>query len=72
MKIKMKNTTFDDLRFYSEVLGHIITFLLAISEIIGFKYGVELSAIAAAFNIMTGSILQSIRYHYEEDMEDEI
>ena len=63
----VKNTTFDDLRFYIEVIGHVVTFVLAVSEIIGFKYGVELSAIAAAFNIMAGSILQSMRAHYNKE-----
>lgn len=72
--MKMTNEQFDRLRLWAELLGHILTFILAVSEIVGFKYGVELSAIVAAFNIMTGSIIKSLRASYipgEEVTEDD-
>ncbi len=72
---KMTNDTFDRWRFYSEILGHVLTFVLAVSEIIGFEYGAELAALIGAFNIMRGAILQSARAYYleqgEHDLTDE-
>lgn len=64
--MKVSNKTFDSLRLYAEIIGYILTFALAVSEIVGFKYGVELSAIIGAFNIMLGGILNSLRKAYNQ------
>ena len=69
--MKVTNKTFDNLRLYAEILGYILTFALAVSEIVGFKYGVELTAIVGAFNIMLGSILNALRKNYNnKDVDD--
>ena len=71
--MKMTNETFDKLRLYVEILGYVLAFFLAVSDIVGFKYGAELSAIVTAFNIMMGSVLNTLRNEYEKENEgDEI
>ena len=69
--MKMKNETFNTIRFIAEVIGYIVTFCLAVSENIGFKYGAEASAIAAAFMTCLGSIVLAARKAYEADGEEE-
>lgn len=66
----MENQTFEKIRFYAEIIGHILTFILACSEIVGFKYGVELAGIVAAANIMIGGIVEASRRHYNKTQED--
>lgn len=61
----MTNKTFDTLRFIAEVIGYIVTFALAVSEIMGFKYGTELAAISAALMTCIGSIVEAARRNYE-------
>ena len=68
--MKMKNETFDKLRFLAEVVGYIVTFALALSEIMGFKYGAELTAIAAAFMTMLGSIVEAARRNYKGEQNE--
>lgn len=68
--MKMSNKTFDRIRFIAEIVGHLVTFALAISEIVGFKYGVELAAISAALMTCIGSIVETARRNYEGDTED--
>ena len=63
--MKMKNETFDRIRFIAEIVGHIITFACAVSEIMGFKYGIELAAISAALNTCIGGIVETARKNYE-------
>lgn len=63
--MKMSNETFDRIRFIAEVVGHIVTFACAASEIVGFKYGVELAAISAALMTCIGSIVEAARRNYE-------
>lgn len=67
--MKMTNETFDKIRFISEVVGHIVTFALAVSEIMGFKYGVELAAISAALMTCMGGIVETARKNYDGDEE---
>lgn len=67
--MKITNETFDKARLYAEIIGHILTFILAVSEIIGFKYGVELSAIVAALNICMGGIINALRKGYEGETD---
>lgn len=68
--MKMTNQTFDRIRFIAEVLGHIVTFACAVSEIMGFKYGIELAAISAALMTCMGSIVETARRNYEGGEED--
>lgn len=63
--MKMTNQAFDRLRFIAEVVGYIVTFALALSEIIGFKYGTEAAAISAALMTCIGSIVEAARRNYE-------
>ena len=63
--MKMTNKTFDTLRFIAEVIGYIVTFALAVSEVVGFKYGAELAAVSAALMTMLGSIVEAARRNYE-------
>lgn len=70
--MKMTNQTFDRIRFIAEVLGHIVTFALAVSEIVGFKYGVELAAISAALMTCVGSIVETARRNYEGGEEKDV
>ena len=65
----MTSKQFDTIRFYAELVGHILTFLLAVSEIIGFQYGAEFAAIAAAANICIGNIVTSARKKWEDDQK---
>lgn len=67
--MRMTSNQFDNIRFWAEILGHILTFVLAVSEIIGFKYGVELAAISEAFNILIGGIVNAARKRYNEEQE---
>lgn len=69
--MKMTNKTFDTIRFIAEVIGYIVTFALAVSEIIGFKYGAEAAAIAAALMTCIGSIVTAARANYIPDDEEE-
>lgn len=62
----MDNRTFEQIRYYAEIIGHILTFVLAVSEIIGFRHGVELAGIVAAANIMIGGIVEASRRRYNE------
>lgn len=66
----MDNQTFEKIRFYAEIIGHILTFVLACSEIIGFKYGVELAGIIAAANIMIGGIVESSRRRWNNQGQE--
>ena len=68
--MKMKNETFDKLRFTVEVIGYIVTFALAVTEIVGFKYGAEAAAIAAAFMTMLGSIVEVARRNYKGEQNE--
>ena len=68
--MKMTNKTFDTLRFIAEVIGYIVTFALALSEIVGFKYGAEAAAIAAALMTCIGSIVEAARRNYEIEKRD--
>ena len=68
--MKMKNETFDKLRFTVEVIGYIVTFALAVTEIVGFKYGAEAAAIAAAFMTMLGSIVEVARRNYKWEQNE--
>lgn len=65
--MKMTNETFDRIRFFAEVVGHIVTFACAASEIMGFKYGVELAALSAALMTCVGGIVETARRNYEGD-----
>lgn len=65
--MKMTNEQFNNIRFYAEIIGHILTFVLAVSEIVGFRYGVELAGIVAALNICIGGIVDTARRRYEEE-----
>ena len=65
--MNMTSETFDRIRFYAEILGHIFTFILAVSEIVGFRYGVELAGIVAAANICIGGIVDAARKKYNEN-----
>lgn len=70
--MQMKNETFDKLRFTAEVIGYIVTFALALSEIMGFKYGAELTAIAAAFMTCLGSIVEAARRNYKGEQDESL
>ena len=65
----MSNKAFDTIRFFAEVLGYIITFALALSEILGFKYGAEAAAVAAALMTCVGSIVEAARRNYVKSQE---
>lgn len=69
--MKMTNKTFDTIRFIAEVIGYIVTFALAVSEIIGFKYGAEAAAIAAALMTCVGAIVEAARRNYNPEEETE-
>lgn len=70
--MKMTNKTFDTLRFIAEVIGYVVTFALAVSEIVGFRYGAEAAAIAAAFMTMVGSIVEVARQNYKGDSDESL
>ena len=67
--MKMSNKTFDTLRLITEIVGYIVTFLLAVSEIVGFKYGAEAAAISAALMTCLGSIVEAARRNYQAEKE---
>ena len=67
--MKMTNKTFDTLRFIAEVIGYIVTFALALSEIVGFKYGAKAAAIAAAIITCIGYIVEAARRNYKQEAE---
>lgn len=69
--MKMTNKTFDTIRFIAEVIGYIVTFALAVSEIIGFKYGAEATAIAAALMTCVGAIVIASRKYFNGNEEEE-
>ena len=68
--MKMTNETFDRIRFIAEVVGHLVTFACAVSEIIGFKYGIELAAISAALMTCIGGIVETSRKNYEGESNE--
>ena len=70
--MKMTNKTFDTIRFIAEIIGYIVTFALAVTEIIGFKYGAEAAAICAALMTCVGSIVEVARRNYEGADSDEL
>lgn len=63
--MKMSNKTFNTIRFIAEIIGYIVTFALAVSEILGFKYGAEATAISAALMTCVGAIVGALRRNYE-------
>lgn len=67
--MKMTNKTFDTLRFITEIIGYIVTFALAVSEIVGFKFGTEAAAISAALMTCLGSIVEAARRSYDKEAE---
>ena len=69
--MKMTNQTFDTLRLIAEIIGYVVTFALAVSEIVGFKYGAEAAAIAAALMTCLGSIVEAARRSYVPEEEGE-
>ena len=68
--MKMTNDTFDRIRFFAEVIGYIITFVCAASEIVGFKYGAELAALSAALMTCVGSIVEAARRNYKGEQNE--
>lgn len=68
--MKMTSENFDKIRFWAEIIGHVLTFILAVSEIVGFNYGVELAAIVAAANICIGGIVETSRKAYNKELEE--
>lgn len=70
--MKMTNETFDRIRFIAEITGHIVTFACAISEIMGFKWGVELAAISAALMTCMGGIVETARRNYEGESDESL
>ena len=68
--LRMSNKTFDTIRFVAEVIGYIVTFALALSEIMGFSYGAEAAAISAALMTCVGSIVEAARRNYEGEQDD--
>lgn len=67
--MKMTNKTFDTLRLITEIIGYVVTFGLAVSEIVGFKYGAEAAAISAALMTCLGSIVEAARRTYNGEVE---
>ena len=69
--MKMTDKTFNNLRFFAEIVGYILVFITAVSDIMGFKYGTHLTAIVGAFGILMGNIVEACRRKYNEDNEEE-
>lgn len=69
--MKMTNEQFDKLRFYAEIIGYVLAFILAVSDIVGFKYGSTLGAIIAAVNVLLGQIVNASRKAYLKGQEIE-
>lgn len=67
--MKMTNEKFDNIRFAVEIIGYVLVFVTACSDILGFKYGAQLTGIIGAAGILMGSIVEASRKKYNEDKE---
>ena len=67
--MKVSDVNFNRLRTIVEIIGYIGTFLLAVSDVFGYKYGTQLAAVFSALMICLGSIVTALRNEYNNTME---
>ena len=75
--MKMKNKTFDTIRFIAELVGYVITCALSISGILGWQYDSQANLIAGAVMTMIGAIVIASRKYFNgevivEEEDDEL
>ena len=60
----MSNKTFDTLRFIQSIIIPISAFITGLSEIFGFKLGLEIAAAVALLDGLFGAVIQGLRNVY--------
>lgn len=67
----MPNGTYDVLKKIALIIAPLCTFLAALCEIWGVKYGTEICATLAALDTLLGSLLAISTMNYNKRKEDE-
>lgn len=60
----MSNKAFDTLRFIQSIIVPIAAFITGLSEIFGFKLGLEIAAAVALLDGLLGAVVQALRTVY--------
>lgn len=63
--MKMSNKTYDILKLISLIATPLVTFIMAMTEIWGFRYGAEIAATVSAVGALVGAILTKSSYDYK-------
>ena len=70
---KLSNKAYDILKIVSLLATPLVTFILAMSDVWGFRYGAEIAATISALGVLAGAILtkSSADYHAKDGEENE-
>ena len=63
--MKMSNKVYDVLKLISLIATPLVTFIMAMTEIWGFRYGAEIAATVSAIGALVGAILAKSSYDYK-------
>jgi len=63
--MKMSNKVYDVLKLISLIATPLVTLIMALTEIWGFKYGAEIAASVSAVGALVGTILTKSSYDYK-------
>lgn len=73
MKLKMKNETYDFLKYVALiVLPGLATLVIALGDIWSIPYAVQISATIVAFDTFLGGVLQVSTKNYNNEIDDEV
>lgn len=70
---KLSNKAYDILKLISLLATPFVAFVLAMSDVWGFRYGAEIAATISALGVLAGAILtkSSADYHAKDGEENE-
>lgn len=63
--MKMSNKVYDVLKLISLIATPLVTLIMALTEIWGFRYGAEIAASVSAVGALVGTILTKSSYDYK-------
>lgn len=67
----MSNKTFDTLRFIQSIIMPLSAFISGLTELLGFRYGVEIAAALVLFDGFFGAVVQAWRKAYEHSQKED-
>lgn len=67
----MSNKTFDTLRFIQSIIMPLSAFVSGLTELFGFRYGVEIAGALVLFDGFFGAVVQALRKSYHDKLTEE-